>query len=87
MSPLFSSSPANVAEEGSDPSDNVLSDGEQPLLGHQNAGAIAQSRSHSGSEASVKSKDQEAFLTVCWQNFIAWICILFAKVFGRFSNA
>lgn len=84
---LFSLSPANVAEEGSDTFVNVRSNEEQHLLDYENVEAITQSRSLSGSEASVKSKGQEGFFAVCWSKFIAWIYILFAKLFGQLSNA
>ena len=83
----FSLSPANVVEEGPDTFGHAMSNEEQHLLDYENVEAITQSRSLSGSEASVKSRDQEGFFAVCWQNFMVWIYILFAKLFGQLSNA
>lgn len=83
----FSLSSSIVTGEGYDISSNVESNGEQHLLGYHSMEAITPRRDFSGSEASAESKDQNGFFAVCWQNPVAWIYVLFAKVVGRFSNA
>ncbi len=77
---LFSTSPDNVAGEGSDIPNNPLTDAEQPLLIDRNT--ISPSSSPPGSGASVESTDPGGFFALCFQSLMAWIYNLLGKVFG-----
>lgn len=83
----FSSSPVRAATIGSATSDNPEPDEEQRLLLYQAPETISQSSSRSSSEASVESKDQGGFFTVCCQSLMAWIYALFTRLLGQPSNA
>ena len=85
--PPFSSCPAHMAREGCNESDTPKSDEELDRLLYEASEVITESSKSSESRASVNSKDNHGILVACWQNLIAWICGIIAKVFRRPSNA
>ena len=82
-----SSSPAHMAQERGDNSDDPISDGELDRLLYEASEINTESRKSSDSQASVDSKDNHGFFVACWQSLIAWICGIFARIFRRSSNA
>ena len=83
----FSSSPAPVARERCNTSNSSKSNEELDRLLYEASEVNTESRKSSDSRASVDSKDHRGVFVACWQNLIAWIYGIFAKVFRRSSNA
>ena len=78
-----SSSPAHMAQERCNNSDNPISDEERDRLLHE----ASEVSTDSDSRASVHSEDSHGVFVACWQSLIAWIYGIFAKVLRRSSNA
>ena len=78
-----SSSPAHMAQERCNNSENPILDEELDRLLYEASEVITES----DSRASVHSEDSHGVFVACWQSLIAWIYGIFAKVLRRSSNA